>query len=278
MNIKDVPLGVVKKFKFDYQPYGQQAATHVEVVGAVIKNMIQRQYQLIDTSGHVYSGSEMANIEYSISRSDPEAAKLLRDAVATFNTYSDCYQQLEELQKQKYVLQDAYRNSLRALENYDTTKKSGVSLSDVEAAAKEFIVKLNNKPKCFGRSVEDEAYELNSVAYNANVKGVTVKFGMLLHIEKYASPDRYPFIYREYDNNYFISDDDTLKTFLARYTPNYMTRLSQGFAKAPFESSLGKVQADLADKNWLLVSQILTINLITPAGYQGFVNFVKNFN
>lgn len=276
MTIKEVPVGVVKKFKFDYQPFGHKPM-RVEVVGAVVKDYVRKGFQLIDTAGAVYNGAAMSNIECSISRSDPEAANLLRNAITLYADYMGCCEQLDELRRQQYTKQDAYRNALRALENNNSFRKSGVALSEVDAAANSFIAKLGDKPKCFGNSVEGEYYTLDGVNYDSKTGTTLVTFDMLLNIQKYASPRSYPFICQEYDGTLYVSRDATLQKFLSQFTQNYLLRLYTGFEHAPFISELSDLSASIGDKNWLCVTQSLTVTLNIPEGYRAFLNFCKNF-
>lgn len=85
--------------------------------------------------------------------------------------------------------------------------------------------------------------------------GKTIKVSEDKYITKYASPEMYSFIYREYDGSCFVkNEDEKAKKFAKENAPAERTNLRR-------LSSAVEVDLSLGDKDWLCASRIYTIKL-----------------
>lgn len=158
---------------------------------------------------------------------------------------------LKEAYKAKLKLdafEEKYKKELASHKDFLNSALISVKESSKEYSSSEFIDKVV--------ALFDEKYPSSGDYYRKYFEAdswssTQVSVRQSQEIEKWANPEKYPFLYREYDNTIHIrSDSKSLKDFCDRNAPRIIPELEK-HCKVEVSASLG-------DKEWLSVQRVYT--------------------
>lgn len=222
-------VGKIVQVKFSYKEYQKEATG---IVLEQVNTPIKFSLNLILLNGETKDIDSLVFQIHSISSVRLE--KGVRDAlVAFYDAKSKQTAFLKNFWKEKNVLENNVQKA------YDNLKAQTGQLSFSDFSDKVEALFSAHFPS-FGASYKPTYFSFSFASNN--------EFGIsqCQQIEKYATPEKYPFLYCEYDNPLQIyADAPSFKQFCARNAPKEIPQL-KGKASSTVDASVG-------DKNTLIV-------------------------
>lgn len=195
-------------------------------------------YSLIKTNGSIADSVAVmhdGDVKVTSTRVAPEVREALKEAYKT------------KLKLDAFKVR--YEKELVAHKAALDASLATVKINSKEMTPSEFAAKIGN--------LFSEKYPATGGYYSTKSFGVIscspteITVEQSQDVDKYANPEKYSFLYREYDNTIHMnSDTKSYKDFCARHAPSVIPELAK-YCDAEVEASLG-------DKEWLSVGRLYT--------------------
>lgn len=232
MNIEDLKVGDIRKIKF--KTFGEDLT---------LKGLITQvgDHICITTdTGRKDTICRKNIIEITSTRINPEIKEYFAEITKIIKQVNKLDEKLSSLKREKYAL-------------YSEISEIEIKVVNASGAmqADDFIgyIKKNMSPYKLDL-LEANGFKIcatpDYISYYPSE--MAIYLCKTKYIEKYANPEKFSFIYREYDNTCMISNEDkTYKELVNRY-------------KKDLNMNNGRAFLTLGDKDWLIFVQSYKIN------------------
>jgi len=198
-------------------------------------------YDFITREGDVIRRFEDGIVEVKSTRISPELRKAFVEALKAYKFKWSISKKIDKLTEEKDLAQKAFNETIDNIKN-----ATGYLGWD------EFISKAED---LFSGVLKEGYIHVSSLCRRSGEEAITIN--QSVGIEKWASPEEYSFIYREYDGNCFIRENDEYKEALEEY--RYKVPLNSKVQSMNAEKP--RIYLSLGDKGTLSINRPYTLNI-----------------